>query len=70
MNNDLYIDISNNYKGVIEFEKMSNKGYTTKGKGHGYGLSLVNDIIKADNNLKHEMKINKEMFTQRLKIKM
>ena len=70
MDNMLCIDISNNYQGKIELNKLYNKGYTTKGKGHGYGLSLVKDILKEDDNLEHEMEINKNMFTQRLKIKM
>ena len=70
MDNYLCIDISNNYQGNIEIEKLGNKKYTTKGKGHGYGLALVKEIIKNDDNLTHEMKISKELFTQRLKIKM
>jgi len=70
MDNDLYIEISNNYDGEIALEKISNKGYTTKGKGHGYGLSLVREIIKNDHNLENGKKIDREMFTQSLKIKM
>ncbi len=70
MDECLCIDISNNYKENIEIDKLGNKKYTTKGKGHGYGLTLVEDIIKSDSDLIHEMKINKELFTQRLKIKM
>lgn len=70
IDNKLYIDICNNYEGKIELNKLYNKGYTTKGKGHGYGLSLVKDILKEDDNLEHEMEINKNMFTQRLIIKM
>jgi len=70
MDNDLYIEISNNYEEEIALEKIDNKGYTTKGKGHGYGLSLVREIIKNDCNLENEKKIDRDMFTQSLKIKM
>ena len=70
MDEKLCIDTSNNYKGKIELNKLGTKKYTTKGKGHGYGLKLVNDIIKEDENLNHETRITKEMFTQSLKIKM
>ncbi|MBQ9011042.1 MAG: GHKL domain-containing protein [Bacilli bacterium] len=70
MDQNLCIEISNSYEGNIDFTKIENKGYTTKGKGHGYGLSLVNDIIKNNNLLIHENEISKELFTQKLKIKM
>ena len=70
MDNYLYINISNHYEGNIDMSKIGNKKYTTKGKGHGYGLSLVNDIIKEDSKLEHEMEISKKIFTQKLKVKM
>ena len=70
MDGDLCIDISNNYKGNIGLGKLGTKKYTTKGKGHGYGLSLVNEIIKEDDSLVHESRITKDLFTQSLKIKM
>ena len=70
MDNSLCIDISNNYKDQIALDKINNKGYTTKEKGHGYGLALVKEIIHEDANLTHESEISKAMFKQRLKIKM
>lgn len=39
--NLLNIEVSNNYRNTIDIDKIYDKGYTTKGKGHGYGLSLV-----------------------------
>lgn len=53
-NNDLVIEISNKFKNVPDLERLEEKGYSTKGKGHGYGLSLVNDIV--NNNIKLLMK--------------
>jgi len=70
LENNLCIDITNNYEGVLEVDKISQKKYTTKGKGHGYGLSLVSEIIKSDSNLYNEKVINKDNFTQRLIIKL
>ena len=70
IDNSLYIEISNNYQGQIKVDKINNKGYTTKGNDHGYGLTLVNNLVKEDSNLTHETEISKDEFTQRLKIKM
>ena len=69
--NKLYIDITNNYKGDINISKMGYERKTTKGKNHGYGLLLVNKII-SDNNryLENERSINGNQFTQSLTIKM
>lgn len=47
----LCIAISNNFEGEIDFEKMDNPGYTTKENGHGYGLSLVREIIESNDRL-------------------
>lgn len=71
IDNDLYIDITNNFEGIIDLKKIENTNYTTKGNGHGYGLLLVNKIIKESNNkLKNEKTINGKCFTQTLKIRM
>lgn len=67
----LSIDISNNYKGDIDMDKIDNAGYTTKGKGHGYGLALVNKILEENKDiLENERMIDKNIFTQCLKIKL
>ena len=68
--NDLIIAISNNYAHKIDLDKLEEKGYTTKEKGHGYGLPLTREIINNNNRLKNEKRISKEIFTQVLKIKM
>lgn len=61
--------ISNNYEGNISIDKISTTGYTTKGKGHGYGLSLVKKIVKKNKKLTYETEISKKIFKQTLKIK-
>ena len=69
-NNSLNISISNTYEGKLDIEKIEERGYTSKGQGHGYGLTLSKEIIANNKNLLNEKKISKGIFTQILKIKM
>ena len=70
IDNELYIDITNNIKGSIDLSKIGHERYTTKGKEHGYGLLLVNKIINENKKyLENENSINSNYFTQTLKIK-
>ena len=76
INIDMYLDddnlvfeISNYYEGKLEINKIEEKGYTTKGNGHGYGLSLANSIISKNKKLINEKKLSDSIFTQVLKIK-
>ena len=67
--NYLNIEISNNYNNKIEIEEIYERGFTTKGKGHGYGLSLVSKIIENNSIFDNQIKINKDFFSQILSIK-
>ena len=54
-NNDkITFSIYNTYTGKIDLNKIGT-GYTTKGKGRGYGLRLVEDIISTN----HSFDINR-----------
>lgn len=66
----LCIDITNNFEGNLDLDKINNIKYTTKGEGHGYGLTLVNQLLDESNKLENEKSINRDTFTQTLKIKM
>lgn len=66
----LFIEISNSFNGIIDFERLNESGYTTKYEGHGYGLALAREIINNNNKLYSETEVNGNIFTQRLKIKM
>lgn len=69
-NNHLIIKISNEFKGKLNLERMAEDGYTTKSKGHGYGLSLVKNIVEHNSKINWEKSINDNIFTQCIKIKM
>lgn len=66
--NNLIIEISNNYSHNIQIEKIFEKGYTTKSNGHGYGLYMVKEIIEKNNKLENKINISKNIFTQVLKV--
>lgn len=68
-NDKLNIKISNNYKSKIEIDKIFNEGYTTKGEGHGYGLSLVKEIVNKNAVFENKVGITKEIFSQILIIR-
>lgn len=71
MDGDLCVDITNNYEGKLDMNKIGSSKYTTKGGNHGYGLSLVNQIISDYPDVfENEKSITKNTFTQKIKIKM
>lgn len=70
IDDNLCIDITNNFNGKVDLDKMSNMKYTTKGNGHGYGLTLANQLLAENKDkLENEKSINRDNFTQTLKIK-
>lgn len=60
---------SNTYKSLVDFDKFDKEGYTTKGKGRGYGLSLVKDIIDSNDNLTQYREVRGIYYIQNLIIK-
>lgn len=65
----LIIDISNKFDGKIDLDKIDEEGYTTKGEGHGYGLSLVKKLVNGNDCFINERKVNKDVFKQIIKFK-
>lgn len=66
-NNGITFTIANTFKGKINVSKIGT-GYTTKGKGHGYGLRLVKDIIKNNDNFILENNIEKKIYISKFYI--
>lgn len=67
-NDQLIFSFSNTCTKHIDFNKMEQEGYSTKGKNHGYGLSLVNDIVNSNSLLNIGKEINGKFFVQHLYI--
>lgn len=68
-NENFIIEIANKCKELPDMEKIDQKGYTTKEKGHGYGLSLLKDICEKNKNIENERRIIGNIFLQIIKIK-
>lgn len=66
--NIFVISISNTYEGKIDLENMYSKGYTTKKEGHGYGLSVVQEILDKNKIFHNEKAICGNVFIQKIKL--
>ena len=47
----LLLTISNTYDKSVDINKVGKSGFTTKGVGHGFGLSIVKDISKTNQDI-------------------
>ena len=64
INKNIKIIISNTYSNKIEQNKIGKENYSTKGKNRGYGLLLVNKILKDNDRFYSRSKITEELFIQ------
>ena len=62
--NCIIITITNTFNENIDTKQIGKKGFTTKGKGHGYGLSIVKDIAKHNDNIETFNDIENLKFKQ------
>ncbi len=69
INNNIVFSISNTYAGSIDISNIDSVGFSTKGKGKGYGLSLVKDIMNKNSHLEQQREINGIYYVQKLIIK-
>ena len=65
-NEKIVIVIANTYNGKIDFEKLDNYGYTTKGKNHGVGLHLVKKIIEDEVIYSQSRSLFEDYYVQKL----
>ena len=66
--NKLIIVIDNTFSGNINLDKISEKYYSTKGKGRGLGLYLVSELINKTDNIFLDKEINNNIFTSKITI--
>ena len=66
---NIEFDISNTYIGDIEFDKIDNEKYSTKGDSRGYGLSIVKDIMDNNELFSQKRELNGKFFVEKLYIK-
>ena len=69
MNQDIVFIISNTFidRG-LSVAQMYKKEITTKGRGHGIGLSNVSEILNRYDNIYYETLIDGGMFIQQIRI--
>lgn len=66
-NDSIVILLANTFKS-INIEQIEEKGYSTKGKNRGYGLSILNEAIKQNNRFSKETSIFENFFIQKIYI--
>ena len=60
----LTITISNTYNKNVDINKVGKKGFSTKGSGHGFGLSIVKDIAKNNDKIETFSDPDERMYKQ------
>jgi two-component system sensor histidine kinase AgrC len=60
--------LSNTYDNTLRTDKLGKAGYSTKGKGRGYGLLLSKSIVDKNECMQSKTEISGEYFTQYLTI--
>ena len=69
-NNELVFIIGNTFKNEVDLNKITKKGYTTKGRGHGLGLKDIDRIVKSKSYLRNEYQILDNYFVVKLMVKL
>lgn len=67
-NKEFILKIENSIYENVDNTKIMEPGFSTKGKGRGYGLSLVHDIVVKDKDIKLDINIKDNYFESTLSV--
>lgn len=67
-NQQLFIAISNTFSGNVDLSKIAKYGYSTKGKGRGKGLYLINKMNKTDETFKLQNEVINNYYVQTITV--
>ena len=62
------LEIANTFLNKVDLNSIYKNGYTTKGKGHGFGLYDVDKSIRNNNYLNNKIEIIDNYFICKLYI--
>ena len=65
---ELYLAVANNYEQAPDLSALAKKGYTTKGSGHGTGLTSYRRIVTRCRGCAARTCLKDGMFIQELHI--
>ena len=66
---NIVIEIINTFNGKVNLNKINERNYTTKGKGRGLGLYIVQRLVKNNSNINLNQFVDNDMFISQLYIK-
>ena len=66
----IIITVRNTCTSRVNIKDLTKNGFTTKGKNHGYGLSLVSDIVRKDDSLDIKFECDDDIFSAILVIRL
>ena len=66
----IIITVRNTCTSRVNIKNLTKNGFTTKGKNHVYGLSLVSDIVRKDDSLDIKFECDDDIFSATLVIRL
>ena len=69
-NKELKFIISNTFDNKIDIKKMGKEAFSTKGKGRGHGLMLVNYILEGNRIFDVKTEVSGNIYSQNLYVKL
>ena len=62
----IIITIDNTFKGKIDISRLTEKYYSTKGKNRGFGLFIINNLLRNSKSISLDQSISGNIFTSRV----